>query len=547
MLILQRSRVKFLRETKNMIRSSPSLWTVVLFAITMWARTAQAQDGNVDPQCLPTQLRYARIDLRPTRVTVSWQPFRPLPPCVTNGARYTIHIAWIPEHGRAQEQQIPVHRDKFDVTGLSPYERVDINVSLHYKDKNGNEHSGNVTDFQTGAAVAAPTAPTNLRVTEIREDGTMLEWEPPETPNGPLDGYEYQVCKVKSCDDRPYIKCAGSSETRKLEFLARDLEPLQFYWVWVVAFNQDYIARKKLDGGYASVCFKAAPHALHSVRNFEANCASASTIDLTWKLPLDAKDIPQAYRLEVIRRTERGHEKESHEVDIKASCRGEDCAYSLRGLKGGVDYNVEIYPHYKDVGPFGASIGFAGCIVRPPPPTKEIKLVNDHTLNTTEQAFEVPLDMFGDSITIANQTVWIVAQDTEIEHCGKVIAWEEAYPQDPIKCYVVIPLREDDSPFCETRDNVARCVLGRPDSEDCWFYHCNGPLRVGVKYGLKIRLQYGPHAYVDSKPAFFIAGTPISGFDDSTNGKILLIDPSPILLIGAVIMATLMRSTDHAI
>ncbi|XP_064470519.1 fibronectin-like [Ornithodoros turicata] len=524
---------------KNMIRYSPSLWTMVVLAFAMWARTAQAQDGKVDPQCLPTELQYARIDPRPTRVTLSWPLFKPLPQCLKNGAEYTIQVSWIRGHGQARVEEVPISKDTYDVSGLSPYERVDINVTLHYKDENGNEHFGKITDFQTNAKVTGPTVPRNLRVTEVTEDGTKLEWEPPETPNGPLNGYQYQVCKVKSCDDRPYIQCAGSSETQKLEFLARNLERLQFYWVWVVAFNEDYVENKKVIGGYASICFKAVPPALHSVRNFQAYCTTPCTIDLTWKLPSDADDIPEAYRLEVFPIKEGASKKDdeaSREVDIRASCRGEACAYSLRGLKGGVYHEVEIYPHYKDVGPFGAGGGVTGCVVRLPPPTKQIKLVNDDTLNKTEQAFEVPLDLFGDSITIANQAEWIVAQDTEIEHCERPTTWSEAHSNDTIKCYVVLPRRGDDSPLCETRGNVARCVLGSEDSKDCFTYDCNGPLRVGVKYGLKLRIRF-PGGDVDSKAAFFIAGTPISGGGDRTKMS--------FFLIGVVIMATLMQSAGN--
>ncbi|XP_064490046.1 uncharacterized protein LOC135401521 [Ornithodoros turicata] len=141
----------------------------------------------------------------------------------------------------------------------------------------------------------------------------------------------------------------------------------------------------------------------------------------------------------------------------------------------------------------------------PPPPTKEIKLMDSSHLNKTQQEFEIPSDIFSNVNGALKKIYALVAQDTEIDKCEEPVTWRIAHSHSPIKCYKAGAENELHLP-CQFKDDSAlTCVLG--SQEGCDGDMCNGPLTPGVKYGVKLR-AINEAGSTDSKPAFFTAGSP---------------------------------------
>ncbi|XP_064470523.1 uncharacterized protein LOC135385248 [Ornithodoros turicata] len=510
---------------------STPLWVAVLLlnaalgtadGTTASSRQERQVKEEIDPKCLPTVIDNLRYVADATQVTLAWKQVTEDHSCTRHGAKYSVIITWTPKGEELKEDEIAPSGDHYVISGLKPYTPLEIKVWLRYLDENGDEHGGPPRAITPRTAVSKPSLPKNFKISQFKQDddrklAVTAVWDAPDVLNGPLDGYVYQICPVKTCNDNPGTHCREDRIAPEKSFTVSGVRPLERYWVWLAGYNEDPTKDgrdKKVVGEYIPFCFRMPPVDLEPTRDFNVQCTpSPNTVTVTWKLPFANDSVPEGYRVEITGGLA-GLEKVTHEVNIQTSCH-EECSYSVGGGKGGDTYSLTLFPHYEDVGTFGLHIDKRECVMpesEPPPPTKEIKLVADASLNKTEQAFEFSISMFSDENGKITTTEWLIAQDSQIDKCGAPVTWKEAHSQDPISCYVV-KFDTDDPPACKTVNDVRRCVIGT--EKECEGHGCNGQLKVGVKYGIKLR-GYNSKGHADSKAAFFTAGSP----PPSSSGKI---------------------------
>ncbi|XP_064486741.1 receptor-type tyrosine-protein phosphatase dep-1-like isoform X4 [Ornithodoros turicata] len=262
-------------------------------------------------------------------------------------------------------------------------------------------------------------------------------------------------------------------------------------------------------------------------RDLHAECkANPNSITLTWKLPPDGKE-PDSYVVEIT-----GSTQINKDIAIKDICQGQECKYSVDGVQGGITYEIILVAKVKDT---GADSAFTKCRVAesaPPPPTQDIKLVYDPqgwwvTPKKTQQAFQFPTDLFS-NINGHIDIAILIAQDSKIDDCENPVAWKEANSKVPVPCYILQDLWVDGD--CKYEGTVVNCTLGT--REECDRHFCNGPLKVGVKYGLKLRgITRGGET--DSKPVFFTAGSPpkSTGSSGRTGDSLTLIGGVLVLTV----------------
>ncbi|XP_064486739.1 tyrosine-protein phosphatase Lar-like isoform X2 [Ornithodoros turicata] len=513
-----------------------SVWAVPVFILMLWTTADNAHGqrpakraGPTTEQCLPGKLN-VRVLSRPTEVGVTWTRFVPRQGCINSGALYQIVVKWQPKNEAEQEATCKVEEKHFDVTGLKPDTPVTITVYLSYTDANGANHLGPETILETSTVVgelffSEPSAPRNFTLETLSHTQATFVWEDPEVPGGLLDGYAYKVCEVDDCDSEMDCVEALREATERHKLTVRRIAPNQHYRVKLAAYNILKLSQEVIYGNYSSYCFKAeAPSPIHP-RDLHAECkANPNSITLTWKLPPDGKE-PDSYVVEIT-----GSTQINKDIAIKDICQGQECKYSVDGVQGGITYEIILVAKVKDT---GADSAFTKCRVAesaPPPPTQDIKLVYDPqgwwvTPKKTQQAFQFPTDLFS-NINGHIDIAILIAQDSKIDDCENPVAWKEANSKVPVPCYILQDLWVDGD--CKYEGTVVNCTLGT--REECDRHFCNGPLKVGVKYGLKLRgITRGGET--DSKPVFFTAGSPPKSRSSGRTGDSLT-------LIGGVLVLT---------
>ncbi|XP_064486742.1 receptor-type tyrosine-protein phosphatase delta-like [Ornithodoros turicata] len=512
-----------------------SVWAVLVFILTILTTTEKAHaEISVKRGCLPVKLNVKAL-ARPTEIVVTWVRFTPRRDCTTAGARYDVVIKWQPKNEEERLAIRSVKEKHFDVTGLKPTTPVTITAYLNYTDAEGEEHTGPQSIIKVSTSVDGPSAPRNLKQETLSRTEATFVWEDPEVPGGPLDGFVYQVCEAKDCNSETICKEVPLETPERHKLTIRRMAPNRYYRVKVAAYNILQLSREKIYGDYSSACFKAEPPTTIHPRDLRAECkANPNSLTLTWKPPHGKG--ADSYVVEVTGNTEHAQKIEK-DIGIKDICKGEECTYSVDGLKGGLTYEVILVAKEKDIGDDSA---FTECTVpesAPPPPTQDIKLVYDRqewwwvTPKETQQAFQFPSDLFSDINGHVEPVTVLIAQDSNIDDCEKPVAWEEANAREPVPCYILSEPFADGG-TCRHEDAVQICILGT--DENCKRKpSCNGPLREGVKYGLKLRGSTRA-GQTESKPVFFTAGSPPKSTTTGSGGRTV----ESLALIGGILVLT---------
>ncbi|XP_064468853.1 uncharacterized protein LOC135383241 isoform X2 [Ornithodoros turicata] len=360
--------------------------------------------------CTPPKFDVVKVTPEPTQVTINWRMNR-----LDNVANcgYNVSITWSLKDGVLQEDEVQENESQegiYIVSGLKPYSPVHVTLGLRYTDKKGVNHTGEASVLVTKTAVGKPSPPRNFRVTAYGEKHISLEWESPKVLNGPLDGYEYRVCPVDTCDTEPSRSCSEPHYELQRLFTLSPVKQQQYYWVWLAGYN--LIANGSEPDGKV-------------VGNYSALC--------------------------------------------------------VRTIKSA-----------------------------PPPRSMEIEIVSDSSSEKTQVTVEIPVNFFNQVNGNVTHIEWLVAEESQIDNCHAPANWKEAHLQDPVQCYSVISEGQiwnitGFPPGCQTSGDVVRCVIGT--DEDCGSTICNGKVKEGVTYGIKLR-AYNSAGYFDSQPSFFRDGNP---------------------------------------
>ncbi|XP_056379449.1 receptor-type tyrosine-protein phosphatase C isoform X2 [Hyla sarda] len=115
------------------------------------------------------------------------------------------------------------------VSNLKPYTNYSCTSYLFYKDKS--------IENKTITTRTKPAEPDVVQNVTCKVDTKSIKvmWEEPNTPNGPLDGYEVDICNATNGNNCPYKEIIGGEKT----FNATSLVPYTTYIVSVKAFNED--------------------------------------------------------------------------------------------------------------------------------------------------------------------------------------------------------------------------------------------------------------------------------------------------------------------
>ncbi|XP_064490204.1 phosphatidylinositol phosphatase PTPRQ-like [Ornithodoros turicata] len=162
----------------------------------------------------------------------------------------------------------------YNISRLKPWSNYTISVKACNEDLDENVLCGEDASVTVATAAGAPSAPRNLRLTNILDTSMTIAWERPGQANGPLDGYE-----VSSSIDGSSLSFSNSTDTSAT---LTHLKPYTTYKVVVRAFNvQD---GKRLLGtssslnGTTQIGTPGLPTSILGE-------ATASSLTLSWRAP----------------------------------------------------------------------------------------------------------------------------------------------------------------------------------------------------------------------------------------------------------------------
>lgn len=118
----------------------------------------------------------------------------------------------------------PTKETKFNISHLIPWTRYVVSVSSCAHETGCGEARS--TSFRTD--VSAPSKPVRLSVGSVGQEWIYLEWERPDVPNGPIDGFNFSLVGQNA---------SFNAVTKDLSYNVTQLSPATTYSVSLYAFN----------------------------------------------------------------------------------------------------------------------------------------------------------------------------------------------------------------------------------------------------------------------------------------------------------------------
>lgn len=378
------------------------------------------------------------------------------------------------------------------VTNLEYYTEYEFNISA-WTAKGQGEFSEPLI-CRTDSSI--PNSVSTINIYNIFPNNITVEWSPPKPYPGPVN-YTLKIFEVNSCDktkmQEKFIETLiGYKSNNKV---LRNLMP---YTIYRVKIDSATSAGNK-ESDFKET--RTSPSRPGPLRNVYYNC-KFSSVDVSLIIPEKPNGKIKGFFIHYI--GEKG-DKNYHD-DLPISNKGiEECdttpiSITINKLRPEYSYNFSIYVNTSFDGE-GDAYKFHCTLPAglPPYPTSNITIV---TRSKRQITFVLRKDMFSDQMGDIVEYAVIVA---EAKHIGdkekgerdkqKLPTWADFETNSTVLIYQATPdlwnpfnTTLDDPMSCQSVENGKKCVLGyesRCNEKEKTY--CNGPLRPGISYGIKIR------------------------------------------------------------
>eukprot|EP00058_Branchiostoma_floridae_P023774 XP_002609264.1 hypothetical protein BRAFLDRAFT_124749 [Branchiostoma floridae] len=257
----------------------------------------QTEEGVPD---VPTSVVAEGIDAQSIRV--SWQPSTE-----TNGVLLGYYIYYTPE-GSDEEQRAQVEPTdtSYVVGGLQPFTVYIISVS-------GFTAAGEV-----------PASPTGLGATPVDPRTVRVEWQPPQQPNGEIQGYNIYYRTTESDEDA--LQQAGAQD---IFLTLTGLSPFTEYTIRVSALTG--VGEGQTSDSVTVLTPAGAPSFPMDV---EANAVDSQSIRINWQPPTEPNGNVLGYNIFYTTEGESGNNQQTVGPD--------DTTYVIEGLRPATQYAITL-------------------------------------------------------------------------------------------------------------------------------------------------------------------------------------------------------------
>ncbi|XP_068083914.1 neogenin [Anabrus simplex] len=280
---------------------------------------APVQDVPSAPQALTAVIVSTRF------VTLSWKP-----PANARGEILTYSVYYRKE-GSPRERIVNTTRSRLEevnIPGLMP-DRI-----YHFRVLAYNEHgpgaSSETLEVRTQPEVHVPGPPVGLRAVATSPTSLLVQWQPPELSNGPVQVYKMFYMEEGSIEEHHI-------DTSDLQYELTDLNKFTEYSIWVVAFNQN---------GPGASTEEITARTLSDVpseppQNVTLEASSSTSVIVRWEPPPKEgqNGIITGYKLRYRKRDRRGRGDAANTV----STAGDRRLYALTGLERRSVYQVRLW------------------------------------------------------------------------------------------------------------------------------------------------------------------------------------------------------------
>ncbi|XP_066294307.1 tenascin-X-like isoform X1 [Branchiostoma lanceolatum] len=271
----------------------------------------QTEEGVPD---VPTAVVAEGIDARSIRV--SWQP-----PTESNGILQGYYIYYTPE-GSDEEQRAEVGPTdtSYVASGLQPFTVYIITVSGFTAAGEGDRTEE--TRVQTLQGV--PESPTGLGATPVDPRTIRVEWQPPQRPNGDIQGYNIYYRTTESEVDA--LQQAGAQD---IFLTLTGLSPFTEYTIRVSALTG--VGEGQTSDSVTVLTPAGAPS---SPMEVEANAVDSQSIRINWQRPSEPNGNILGYNI--------FYNTEGENSNNQQTVGPDDTAYVLEGLRPATQYVITL-------------------------------------------------------------------------------------------------------------------------------------------------------------------------------------------------------------
>ncbi|XP_078605593.1 usherin-like isoform X2 [Branchiostoma floridae x Branchiostoma japonicum] len=271
----------------------------------------QTEEGVPD---VPTSVVAEGIDAQSIRV--SWQPSTE-----TNGVLLGYYIYYTPE-GSDEEQRAQVEPTdtSYVVGGLQPFTVYIISVSGFTAAGEGDR--SDETRVQTLQGV--PASPTGLGATPVDPRTVRVEWQPPQQPNGEIQGYNIYYRTTESDEDA--LQQAGAQD---IFLTLTGLSPFTEYTIRVSALTG--VGEGQTSDSVTVLTPAGAPSFPMDV---EANAVDSQSIRINWQPPTEPNGNVLGYNIFYTTDGESSNNQQTVGPD--------DTTYVIEGLRPATQYAITL-------------------------------------------------------------------------------------------------------------------------------------------------------------------------------------------------------------
>ncbi|XP_064470916.1 receptor-type tyrosine-protein phosphatase delta-like [Ornithodoros turicata] len=325
------------------------------------------EDAHEDPpSCSPEPVKNLELNPGTLDAVVTWSKLENMCP----EGKTSIVLSWTSGE-RQRNETLDGTVERYVVQGLKPWTKVKVDVHVQHTGDNGMTHLSLVETKQITTLKGKPSPPRGIEVVAIKlsedDEGAemIVEWKEPETPNGPIDGYLYNVrWGLKPCAEwKESVKQASEMETHNKTWQqVTRLTPLLHYEFSVVAYNKNE-GQLRLKSDPAMVCTKAPPPPIKPLEDVKVECTSnPKKVAVSWKEPEDSHHWESYEVAFSVQKDGESHVIEEMRLNNTLACDAGKCAVEVTdGLDEGTEYSITVKPFMKKLATFIEEYSVSTC------------------------------------------------------------------------------------------------------------------------------------------------------------------------------------------